>query len=423
VRLLLIDDDPRFRALIRHHVSCRWPDAEVVTYNPVRRGRLPPEFLAQGFDVVVLDHAWPGGKGLEWLRDMAGRKGFAPIVYLSERDNGASYRRARAAGAFAALGKQKIAHERLTMAIERASRAHRDALAAWRGTSEGREATRFGAATLPGYRRIRELARGSVSDLFLAESEAAGALVALKVTRSVRKAHGVDQSFERFLQEFEIVRRLKHPNVVRIFELGLMDEYAFIVMEYFADGDLRSRMREPLPLPVSLRYALDIARALAAIHDAGVRHRDLKPGNVMVRDDGSLALIDFGLAKHTGLELEITDTGMIFGTPHYMSPEQGHGQPTDERSDLYSLGVMLYEMLTRRKPYIADNPMAIIYQHAKAPLPKLPPELRLAQPILERLMAKAPAERFANANEAAEVIELALAECVPAEPASAAVAS
>ena len=232
----------------------------------------------------------------------------------------------------------------------------------------------------------------------------------LKVTHALRRADGIDQSFERFLQEYEIVRRLRHPNVVRIHDLGLMDDHAFIVMEYFAGGDLRRRMRAPLSLREALGYALEIARALEAVHAAGVRHRDLKPGNVMVRDDGSLALIDFGLAKHEALAFEITDTGMIFGTPHYMSPEQGHGQATDERSDLYSLGVVLYEMLVRSKPYDADNPMAIIYLHARSPVPRLPPPLARAQPIIDRLMAKERDARFASAGEAAAILEMALEE-------------
>ncbi len=408
MRLLMIDHDPRYRALIRHHVTCRWPDADVVTYNPVRRGALAGEFLAQGFDAVLLDHASPQGAGFGWLEELASRPGFAPVIFLAPDDEIPTRERAIEAGAFDTFSRDAIDNARLLDALERAAAAHLEALAAWRGSPAGAEAQQFGAARLRGYRRIRELARGSVSDLYLAEGEEAGELVVLKVTHVVRKANGVDQSFDRFLQEYEIVRRLRHPNIVRIHDLGVMDDFAFIVMEYFAGGDLRRRMRTPLTLRAALGYALEIARALAAVHGAGVRHRDLKPGNVMVRDDGSVALIDFGLAKHEALAFEITDTGMIFGTPHYMSPEQGHGQPADERSDLYSLGVMLYEMLARTKPYDADNPMAIIYLHAKAPVPRLPREFASAQPIVDRLMAKLPEERFANADEAAAILGMAI---------------
>lgn len=408
MRLLLVDHDPRYRALIRHHVTCRWPDADIVTYNPVRRGPLAPEFLAQGFDAVLLDHASPQGAGFGWLDEVASRPGFAPVIFLAPDDALATRERVIEAGAFDSFVRDAIDNARLLDALGRAAALQLESLSAWRGSPAGRDAQQFGAARLPGYRRVRELARGSVSDLYLAESEAAGDLVVLKVTHALRKANGVDQSFDRFLQEYEIVRRLRHPNVVRIHDLGVMDDFAFIVMEYFAGGDLRRRMRAPLSLQEALGYTLEIARALAAVHAAGVRHRDLKPGNVMVRDDGSLALIDFGLAKHEALAFEITDSGMIFGTPHYMSPEQGHGQATDERSDLYSLGVILYEMLTRSKPFDADNPMAIIYLHAKAPVPRLPPPLERAQPIIDRLMSKDREARFANAQEAAATIEAVL---------------
>ena len=145
------------------------------------------------------------------------------------------------------------------------------------------------------------------------------------------------------------------------------------------------------------------------MHAAGVLHRDLKPGNIMLRDDGSIALIDFGMSKDAALALDITETGTIFGTPHYMSPEQGHAEALDERSDLYSLGVILFEMLTREKPYRAENPMAIVYKHRKDAIPRLPQKFAQVQPVLERLLAKDPADRFASAPEAAAALESTLA--------------
>jgi serine/threonine protein kinase len=166
-------------------------------------------------------------------------------------------------------------------------------------------------------------------------------------------------------------------------------------------------MRNGLSPVESLAIAAQLARVLAAIHGAGIVHRDLKPGNVMMRTDEQVALIDFGLAKQMALELDLTDRGLIFGTPHYMSPEQGHGEPVDARSDLYSLGVLLYEMLTGSKPYVADNPMAVLYLHRHSPLPRLPEAVRHFEPLLHRLMAKQPVDRFAGAGEAAIAMEQA----------------
>jgi eukaryotic-like serine/threonine-protein kinase len=232
--------------------------------------------------------------------------------------------------------------------------------------------------------------------------------VVLKVTPAIRKETGVDQSLERFLQEFEILRGIQHPNIVRIHDLGVTDDHLYLAMEYFARGDLRKRMSEGLTARQSLAYARDLAYALEAIHEVGIFHRDLKPGNVMLRDDGSIALIDFGLAKHVALKMEVTDKGLIFGTPHYMSPEQGHGREIDARSDLYALGIMLFEMLTGKKPFDAENHMAILVHHAKAPIPRLPERLASVQPLIDTLMAKDAADRPANADEAAKQIDAAL---------------
>jgi serine/threonine protein kinase len=277
----------------------------------------------------------------------------------------------------------------------------------WRVSAEARDSRRFGDAYIPGYRRARVLARGSVSQLYIAESEKAGALVVLKVTASHRDASGIDQSFDRFLQEYEIADRLQHPGIVRLHELGVADDHAYLAMEYFPLGDLRRRMRGGLSPAESLAIAAQLARVLTAIHAVGIVHRDLKPGNVMMRTDEQIALIDFGLAKQLALDLDLTDQGLIFGTPHYMSPEQGHGQQVDARSDLYSLGVLLFEMLSGQKPFTADNPMAVLYLHRNGPLPPLPEAVRQIEPVVHRLMAKLPADRYSSADEVAAAIELA----------------
>src|SRR5688572_8630209 len=408
MRLMLIDDDPRYRTLLRHHISCGWPDVEIVSYNPRVRGPLTPGFLAQGYSAVLLDHEWRGGSGLDWLRDFHERDGFAPVIFLSADDESPDAVEARSQGAFEVIGKVKIRHTKLNDAIRRAADEQAKAQSRWRMSAGAKMAQDFSGCRLKAYRRIELIAKGSVSELFLAESADIGGVVVLKVTPAIRKETGVDQSMERFLQEFEILRDIKHPNVVQIYDLGVTDDHLFLAMEHFARGDLRKRMAEGLTARQSLAYAHDMALALQAIHEVGILHRDLKPGNVMLRDDGSIALIDFGLAKHVALKMEVTDKGLIFGTPHYMSPEQGHGREIDSRSDIYSLGVVLYEMLTGKKPYDSDNHMAILVHHAKAPIPKLPERLAELQPLIDTLMAKEPASRPATAAIAAALIDFAL---------------
>ncbi|HEV7139429.1 MAG TPA: serine/threonine-protein kinase [Steroidobacteraceae bacterium] len=263
----------------------------------------------------------------------------------------------------------------------------------------------FGGAFVRGYRRVGQVASGARADIFLAERVATGSLVALKVVRDEPEQGEAPDSFLRFLQEYEIAQRIEHPGIVRLFDLGVSDEHAWLVMEYFPRGDLRRRMKLPVAPRWAVRVAAKIARALAALHAGGVVHRDLKPGNVMLREDDGVALIDFGLSKDGSRRPDLTERGLIFGTPHYMSPEQGHGEATDERSDLYSLGIILYEMLTGGKPYQAESPMALIYKHRKEPVPQLAGALDGLQPLLERLLAKYPEERFPSALAAAAALD------------------
>jgi eukaryotic-like serine/threonine-protein kinase len=408
MRVLLIEEDARRCAHIRERLATWRPQAQLIVHSPVRSGALAPEFLAQGFDAVLLAEEWPGGRGLSWARELTARAGFAPIVLLYENDQSAT-RDAAALGAFT-VSRAELDCEVFARVLAAAAQRQAHARALWRSSVVGRETQRFGDAFIRGYRCVRRLASGATTDLYLGESERAGTLVVLKVARD--RLSEPDQpvdAFRRFLQEYEIAQRIASPAVVKLYDLGVSDEHAWLVMEYFAHGDLRRRLRARLTPRQALQFAAAIAHALAAVHAAGVLHRDLKPGNVMLREDGSIALIDFGMSKDAALALDITETGTIFGTPHYMSPEQGHAEPLDERSDLYSLGVILFEMLTREKPFRAENPMAIVYKHRKDAIPQLPQKFSPVQPVLERLLAKLPAERYASATEAAHALEETLA--------------
>jgi len=404
MRLLLIEEDAARCDYIRERLASWRPQAQLTVHSPVSQGALAPEFLAQGFDAVLLADSWPGGRGLNWARELASRAGFAPLVLLTDADLSAA-REACALGAYT-LSREELERDTFAQVLVAAEQRQALARAVWRSSRAGRETQRFGDAFIRGYRFIRRLASGPTSDLFVGESERAGRLVALKVARDRQdeESQPVDM-FQRFLQEYELAQRINSTAVVRLHDLGVSDEHAWLVMEYFELGDLRRRMRASLAPREALRLAAAIARSLAAVHGAGVLHRDLKPGNIMLRHDGSVALIDFGLSKDLALALDLTDSGTIFGTPHYMSPEQGHAEPLDARSDLYSLGVILFEMLTGQKPYRAENPMAIVYKHRKEPIPQLPAQFEAVQPLLERLLAKTPAHRIATAEEAAEALQ------------------
>ena len=410
MRVLLIDEDARRCSQIRERLAAWRAQASLTVHSPVSQGALAPEFLAQGYDAVLLADAWPGGRGLAWARELAGRAGFAPVVLLGQRTDSIVVSETAALGFWSLTGAELEGEEFqrvLTAAEQRAGQAR----AVWRSSSAGRESQRFGDAFIRGYRRIRRLASSALTDLYVGESERAGTLVALKVARDRQEERDPGDIFGRFLQEYDLVQRIAGPSVARLHDLGISDEHAWLVMEYFPMGDLRRRMRAARLTPrEALLYAIEVARALERVHAAGVLHRDLKPGNVMLRADGTIALIDFGLSKDTALSADATDGCTIFGTPHYMSPEQGHAEPIDARSDLYSLGVLLYEMLTGEKPFRADNPMAIVYKHRKEPIPRLPEHLAPLQPLAERLLAKSPADRFASAAETAQALARTLGE-------------
>ena len=228
--------------------------------------------------------------------------------------------------------------------------------------------------------------------------------VVLKVLSQVPDATNSVGLFDRFLQEYELIAELDHPNIVKIHDLGVADDHAHIEMEYLDGGDLRKKIIKGVDEPAAVRYFRQLASALGEIHKLGILHRDLKPGNIMLRRDDSIALIDFGLAKRMRIEMEneLTNSGEIFGTPHYMSPEQGHGNGVDMRSDLYSLGIIFFEMLTGDKPFTADSAMGVIFKHAKAAVPMLPRRVSQHQALLNMLLAKDPDNRLQTAEETLE---------------------
>jgi serine/threonine protein kinase len=331
------------------------------------------------------------------LRQFRKSEHFPPVVYFGDDKE----RRAiTQAGAAAFFPRDSFRHNALVVRLSQLL-AERTRQASTNSLFVGDRETGV-TPLIRGYRFIRKLAVSKHSTVYLAEREALAAEVVLKVLRQIPDANDSVGAFERFLQEYELIAELEHPNIVQIFDLGVGDDHAHIAMEYLAGGDLKTQIAKGIPEATAVRYFCEIAGAIGQIHKLGILHRDLKPANIMLRADDSVALIDFGLASRMRQQMDLTGSGEIFGTPYYMSPEQGHGGEVDARSDIYAIGVIFFEMLTGRKPYTGDAALEIIFKHAKAPVPLLPPRLAKYQALVNMLLAKKPDDRL---QTAAEVLE------------------
>jgi serine/threonine-protein kinase PpkA len=249
---------------------------------------------------------------------------------------------------------------------------------------------------IPGYTIHATIGESEKAAVYVATSAALGHNVALKVSKTLRDEAAGRQFLER---EYTAIVAIRDPSVVQIFDYGVHAGYEYLVMEYLPRGDLKARIQHGLTDQEALRYLFLMANALQVVHQAGLLHRDLKPPNVMLRDNGDVALIDFGLARALDGSTPSTRVGVLRGSPYYMSPEQAMGEVLDARSDFYSLGVMFYEMLTGRKPYTGGSAMDVLQQHVNAPLPHLPRTLVQYEPLLLKLLAKSREDRYSSAAE------------------------
>jgi len=395
IKVMIIDGQADFRTLLMHHVTTHWPDAIISAYDPTSAGHLPDEFSGAGNDIVLLGNAQGERDPLRTLRQFVGMPRFPAVIYFG--DDGKA--QALDAGATAYFDRGGISHNALIVRMGDVLR-NQQRVANTDSLFVGDMSTGI-HPLIKGYRFIKRLAVSEHSAVYLAKKESVDVEMVLKVLRQVPDVSDGLGAFDRFLQEYEMIAELDHPNIVRIHDLGVSDNHAHIAMEYVPGGDLKEKIESGIDEAQATEYVAQIAGALGQLHSLGILHRDLKPGNIMVREDGTLALIDFGLAKRMRLEQEITAGGEIFGTPYYMSPEQGHAGTVDERSDLYSLGVIYYEMLTGEKPYTGADAMNIIFQHSEAPVPVLPFRLSAHQALLNLLMAKKPDDRLQAAREVA----------------------
>ena len=405
MRVLLIDDDIAFRHLMAGMLAFVCPEAQVEHYDPADRGRPGAEFGLSAFDLVFLDYRLGQEDGLEWLREFKSRPGCPPTVIMTGQGNESVAVRAIKLGAADYLAKQRISGDVIARVVQEAMDARKEQAGSTlrMDAPPAEEHIPDGELRIEGYRVIRELGEGAASRVHLIVAEAGGDPIVAKVLLEDRIQ---DHDYlARFLKEYEIVGRIKSPYVAKIFNYGFSDSSAYILMEYLPGGDLRDYFTTRL---VDQGRILGIFRqvlmALGDIHGAGVVHRDLKPHNIMFRDDGSVALVDFGIAKILG-EPGMTQHGTLLGTPAYMSPEMITGGMVTARSDLYSAGIMLYQMLAKTAPFQGSSAHEILQQHVSAPVPPLPRSQDDFQGLVDVLLAKDPDARPASAAATLQFID------------------
>jgi CheY-like chemotaxis protein len=445
-RVLVVDDDVRYSEWLRHHLDVLCPQASVSMLNLAEFERWCTMFSGRDCDLLMLAANFgtspedAAAQGLTLLRRLREQPATPAVIALAENGNELTAVRALQLGAVDYLPKRLVTPERLStavrVALRRVERRVARRLASLANLSRDQAANADPAATatpgagpaaagtpespaaeagealqpagvaallaaanaevIPGYTLRLKIGESEKAVVYLATSSHRGHNVALKVSKTLRDEAAGKQFLER---EYTAIMAVRSPLVVEIYDYGVHAGFEYLAMEYLPRGDLKARIQRGVSEADALHYVVQIASALQVVHEAGLVHRDLKPPNVMLRENDGVALIDFGLARSLDGNTMSTHTGVLLGSPYYMSPEQALGESLDARSDFYSLGIICYEMLTGQRPYAGSSAMEVLQQHVSSPMPELPQSLARYQPFLARLLAKARGERFTTAPE------------------------
>jgi len=458
-KILIIDDSLEIKDFIKYCISRVWPAVEIDIYDPVQ-GQPDEAFDWDQYDLLILDYqlGLVDEDGLDWLSHFKRYSNVPPILFMTAYSHEDIAVQAIKLGAEDYLNKEELSAKKLSERIgiiigEPVTRTDVTQSDISRVTSQARTSSQKNAPEtektvvihadeissileetlmfapkegtlpeeqitevrdqdtksitanthkliedeLPGYKVIGKIGEGGMANIYLAEREEDNLQVVLKVLDIANVEN--KESLRRFIREYRLIGQLDHPNIARIYERAFAKSYAYIAIEYCPNGDLSQRLKEPLPTETAVKYMRQIGKGIGAAHKLGIIHRDMKPGNILFRADDSIAITDFGIAKMLGDTSELTEVGQIVGTMFYISPEQIRGKGVNKYSDLYSLGVMFYKMLTGKFPFYGESVEQILQAHLMDPPPKLPTELASFQPIIDGLLAKNPDERFQNAEE------------------------
>jgi len=265
-----------------------------------------------------------------------------------------------------------------------------------------------GSHTMPdvaGYRILKKIADSPAATVYLARNDDVAQPVALKVQSIKGQASVSEEDRQRFARECEILSSLNHRSIADVIDFGITPEYLYLALEYFPCGSMRERLKNPMSEADAVNYTRQIAEALRVVHAAGIVHRDLKPSNLMLTTDNRVVLIDFGSARAQLVAHELSRSDLMTGTPYYVCPEQSEGVNPDQRGDLYSLGIIFYEMLAGHLPFRGSSLAEIFQCHRTAAVPPLAAPLARYQSTINRLLAKKPEDRYPSAAHVLEALD------------------
>jgi tRNA A-37 threonylcarbamoyl transferase component Bud32 len=394
-RCLVVHDDLELRLRLASLVRRAIPTLDADCISSASFDALTPERIATYAALFLIVEFGPGDNAVDPLVRLARSRDQAPRLPIFVFARGGDERNAArtiklGANDYWPIHSVKIGE--LGEALQRLVEPARSSGAATTTAADSRRQPQ-----IAGYRLVKTIAESAAAAVYLARNDDLAQPVALKV-QAIKGQYEVSEADrQRFVRECQILSALNHRSIADVLDFGITDDYMYLALEYFPCGSLRDRLKNPVSEADAVNYARQIGEALQVLHAAHVVHRDLKPSNLMLTDDNRVILIDFGSASMRLAASDLSRSDLCTGTPYYVCPEQIDNRDPDGRGDLYSLGIVLYEMLVGTLPYVGSNLIEIFAGHRAAPVPRLPQRVLRYQPIIDRLLAKEPADRYPSA--------------------------
>jgi Protein kinase domain len=408
-RFAVIAGEGGYRNIIATFIRTEWPHARIDEIDPFSQTMLGLGVTLKGeCDAIIvagLGTYLEASSALKRLSSGAGPEGLPPVILLVGIELEHESARLIAEGAAAVYLRDSISRSALVNALS--GLAPRQTGSAPHPFPARHDAAKFGRFDLAvegeqirigieNFRPTRLLGSTKLSTVFAAERIADGHQAVVKIGTGA--PYHDDTMARRFCDRYGFLSRQTDGSIVRYLDAGIAGSWPYIVIEHLGRADLRHKLVAPLDPSEALALMMKVLDAIDTLHRGRMAHLDLKPENIFFRDDGSVVLIDFNISMPFGSAARSHLPGDVVGSPYYLSPEQGRGMPVDARSDFYSLGVILFEMVAGKRPFDGENSVQVIFKHLHEEIPFLPKRARGLQPLIDTLLAKQPAERPADGD-------------------------